>query len=66
MTASGAPAHPRLRPPTYRTLVLIGVVVLLAALALAAGAALTPYILALIPCGREQVLAVSTLACAWP
>jgi predicted PurR-regulated permease PerM len=48
MTATGAPAHPRLRPPTYRTLVLIGVVVLLAALALAAGAALTPYVLALI------------------
>jgi predicted PurR-regulated permease PerM len=48
MTATGAPAHPRLRPPTYRTLVLIGVVVLLTALALAAGAALTPYILALI------------------
>lgn len=48
MTATRAPAHPRLRPPTYRTLVLIAVVVLLAALALAAGAALTPYILALI------------------
>ena len=48
MTASGAPAHPRLRPPTYRTLVLIGVVVLLVVLALAAGAALTPYILTLI------------------
>ena len=48
MTATGAPAHPRLRPPTYRTLVLIGVFVLLAAIALAAGAALTPYILALI------------------
>jgi predicted PurR-regulated permease PerM len=48
MTATGAPAHPRLRPPTYRTLVLIGVVSLLAALALAAGGALTPYILALV------------------
>lgn len=48
VTAAGAPAHPRLRPPTYRTLVLIGVVVLLAALALAAGAALTPYVLVLI------------------
>jgi predicted PurR-regulated permease PerM len=48
MTADGAPAHPRLRPPTYRTLVLIGVVILLAALALAAGAALAPYVLALI------------------
>ena len=48
MTATGAPAHPRLRPPTYRTLVLIGVVCLLAALALAAGAALTPYILAMV------------------
>ena len=48
MTATGAPGHPRLRPPTYRTLVLIGLVSLLAALALAAGAALTPYILALI------------------
>ncbi len=48
MTATGAPMYPRLRPPTYRTLVLIGVIVLLAALALAAGAALTPYILALV------------------
>ena len=48
MTASGAPAHPRLRPPTYRTLVLIGVVVVLGVLALAAGAALTPYILTLL------------------
>ena len=48
MTASGASAHPRVRPPTYRTLVLIGVAVLLVVLALAAGAALTPYILALI------------------
>ena len=48
MTASGPPAHPRLRPPTYRTLVLIGVVVLLVVLALAAGAALTPYIFTLI------------------
>jgi predicted PurR-regulated permease PerM len=48
VTATGAPTHPRLRPPTYRTLVLIAVVVLLAVLALAAGAALAPYVLALI------------------
>jgi predicted PurR-regulated permease PerM len=48
MKATGAPAQPRLRPPTYRTLVLLGVVVLLAALGLAAGGALAPYILALI------------------
>ncbi len=48
MTASGAPAHPRLRPPTYRTLVLMGVVVLLVVVALAAGAALAPYGLALL------------------
>lgn len=48
MTAAGAPAYPRARPPTYRTLVLIGVLVLLAALALATGAALAPYVLALI------------------
>ena len=48
MTASGVPAYRRLRPPTYRTLVLIGVVVLLGVLALAAGAALTPYILTLV------------------
>lgn len=46
MTVSGT--HPRLRPPTYRTLILIGVVVLLVVLALAAGAALTPYIFTLI------------------
>lgn len=48
MTATGAPEYPRLRPPTYRTLVMIGVLVLVSALALATGAALAPYILALI------------------
>jgi predicted PurR-regulated permease PerM len=48
MTASGTPAYRRLRPPTYRTLVLIGVVGSLVLLALAAGAALTPYVFTLI------------------
>jgi predicted PurR-regulated permease PerM len=48
MTSIHAPAHPRLRAPTYRTLVLIGVVVVIAVLALATGAALAPYVLALI------------------
>ena len=48
MTATGAPTHPRLRPPTYRTIVFIGAIVVVAALAFAAGAALTPYILVLI------------------
>ena len=48
MTASAASEHPRLKPPTYRTLVLIGVLVLLVVLAVAAGGALAPYILVLV------------------
>jgi predicted PurR-regulated permease PerM len=42
------PEYPRLRPPTYRSLILIGALVGLAVLMYAAGAALTPYLIGLI------------------
>jgi predicted PurR-regulated permease PerM len=48
MTASHRETGPRFRPPTYRSLIFIGVLVLLAILLYAAGGPLTPYLIGLI------------------
>lgn len=48
MTAANRETGPRFKPPTYRSLVFIGVLVLLAVLLYAAGGPLTPYLIGLI------------------
>lgn len=48
MTVREVETGPRVRPPTYRSLIFIGVLILLAVLLFAAGGPLTPYLIGLI------------------